>query len=190
MSSSCLQQLLKRSSTRDLQDPAPSGEILKQILEAGLCAPHRGRIKPWKWILIQGEDRKPFAEAIRAASIRVHPDISKEKLECRVSAFMDAPLVIGIGGIFEDSCFPLNEQRYAVAAGAMNILNALHFEGFSGIWLSGAFCDDKEFLKYLGLQDGELLGFILAGTPNDNGQTVDKKRPDLNDHVLNWYPKV
>ena len=43
--------LLNRHSCGRLADPAPSGEVLDNILKAGLRAPDHGTLTPWQFIL-------------------------------------------------------------------------------------------------------------------------------------------
>ena len=46
--------LLNRHSCGRLADPAPSGEVLDNILKAGLRAPDHGTLTPWQFILFEG----------------------------------------------------------------------------------------------------------------------------------------
>ena len=62
--------LLNRHSCGRLADPAPSGEVLDNILKAGLRAPDHGTLTPWQFILFEGEGRERLgallADAARA----------------------------------------------------------------------------------------------------------------------------
>ncbi|QCE34338.1 hypothetical protein FAI40_02725 [Acetobacteraceae bacterium] len=116
----------------------------------------------------------------------------KKKLSRLERRFSSAPMAIVIGGEFIPDCpIPRSEQEYSVAAGAMNILNALSFSGFGGIWISGAYGEDAQLRKALGLEEdserGGILGIILAGSiPEKVAALGKKKRPALEDHVLSW----
>ena len=54
--------ILERHSQSDLQEPVPQGEELKLILEAGLNAPDHGRLRPYRFVIVAGEDRQSLAD--------------------------------------------------------------------------------------------------------------------------------
>ena len=60
---------------------------------------------------------------------------------------------------------PEIEQLLSVGASAMNLLNALHAQGFGAIWLTGPSVYDPAVAKGLGYADDErLVGFMYVGT--------------------------
>ncbi len=68
-----LHLLLNRHSCGRLAEPAPSGEVLDNILKAGLRAPDHGTLTPWQFILFEGRGangsapcwHRPLAAAVR-----------------------------------------------------------------------------------------------------------------------------
>lgn len=186
LSGSPLSALLARSSTGDLVSPAPEGDVLARILSAGLCAPDHGHLRPWRYVVITGEARAAFAAHVVDAVARKEPDAPEKKREKRRKRFTETPMIIALGmHLRPEHKIPIIEQEMAVAAGAMNVLNALHMEGFGGVWISGAFCEDRPLLRQLGLKKPHrLAGFLLVGTP----EKPDKlpKRPDIADYMAFW----
>ncbi|MGL5598139.1 MAG: nitroreductase family protein, partial [Aeromonas sp.] len=78
--------LLNRHSCGRLTEPAPSGEVLENILKAGLRAPDHGTLTPWQFILCEGEGRERLGQLLaEAARVRGEDDDSIKK--CR-----EAPL--------------------------------------------------------------------------------------------------
>ncbi len=59
-----LQVLLSRRSVGLLRDPVPSDEELALILDAGLCAPDHGWLRPWRFVLIRDAARAMLAELL------------------------------------------------------------------------------------------------------------------------------
>lgn len=186
ISDSPLSALLGRSSTGDLIAPAPEGDVLMRILSAGLCAPDHGHLRPWRYIVITGAERPAFAAHVVEAVARQEPDAPEKKREKRRTRFSETPMIIALGmHIRPKHKVPVIEQEMAVAAGAMNVLNALHMEGFGGVWISGAFCEDRPLLRHLGLKKPHrLAGFLLVGTPEKPGKL--HKRPDIADYMAIW----
>lgn len=56
MNQAALSLLLTRSSCGLLQAPAPSGEALEHILQAGLRAPDHGHLQPFSFYWLRGRD--------------------------------------------------------------------------------------------------------------------------------------
>ncbi|GBR55639.1 oxidoreductase [Neokomagataea thailandica NBRC 106555] len=189
MSKSVLDTLLSRASTDQLVEPAPSGIELERILSAGLRAPDHGRLRPWRYTVIAGEYRTAFADQVCDAVIRQAPDTPDFKLKKRREKFRTIPAIIALGfHVQPEGKIPVSEQEAAVAAGAMNVLNALHFEGFSGVWVTGAFQKDQQLLESLGLTTPHRLeGFLLVGTPSN--PELSKPRPDIKPYMAIWNGK-
>lgn len=60
MNQAGLHLLLTRSSCGLLQAPAPSGDVLEHILQAGLRAPDHGHLQPFQFLLAEGEGLHRF----------------------------------------------------------------------------------------------------------------------------------
>ncbi|MFT8418594.1 MAG: nitroreductase [Acetobacter sp.] len=179
-----MDMLLTRASTDRLQDPAPAPEQLMDILATAMRAPDHGRVQPWRYVVIEGEDRPALAELIVASMARVEPEAPAAKIDKRRTRFATMPMVIALGmHLRPDHKIPLWEQEMCVAAGAMNILNALHATGFGGVWVSGALVDDALLAADLGLS--RLAGFLFVGTPD--GAHPAPKRADPALFTARWH---
>ncbi|WP_230975516.1 nitroreductase family protein [Acetobacter garciniae] len=178
--------LLSRASTDRLADPAPSAAQLEQILAAALRAPDHGRLRPWRYIVIEGEARPLFAQKVVDSMLRLDPQTPEFNLTKRRTRFATMPMTIALGmHLRVGHKIPLWEQEMAVAAGAMNILNALHALGFGGIWVSGPVTQDPVLATELGLAaPHRLAGFIFVGTP-DNPHPAPA-RPDPAAFSARW----
>jgi len=183
---SSLDFLLSRASTDNLVEPTPKGEQLRNILSAGLRAPDHGRMRPWRYTVIKGKHREAFAQVVLEAMERQEPDAPSAKKEKRRDRFSNMPMAIALGmHIVPDGKIPVIEQEMSVAAGAMNVLNALHAEGFGGVWVTGPFCEDRALLESLGLKDPHrLAGFLFVGTPEK--PVEGRKRPDIEEYMAVW----
>lgn len=182
-----LETLLNRVSTDDLCEPAPASAQLEAILSAALRAPDHGKCRPWRYVIITGEERLEFAHQVVEAMVRQDPDVSEKKKEKRFKKFSQMPMILALGMHLEPDHkkIPLWEQKMTIGAGAMNILNALYAEGFGGVWISGSYCEDSLLLQNLGFMvpDG-LAGFIFIGTPENKEKT--RERPDIKDYMAIW----
>ena len=181
-----LDTLLTRVSVSALQEPAPTGPVLDRILETALRAPDHGRLAPWRFVLIRGEARTALAEVVAQALRARDPAAPDEAVAKQRAKFLRAPLVIALGArIRPDHKVPEQEQLMSVAAATMNLLNAVHAEGFGAIWVTGANAADPRVQAALGLHPPDTLaGFLFVGTPTTAPTPV--RRAALADHVVDW----
>ncbi|WP_438382312.1 nitroreductase [Asaia sp. BMEF1] len=182
-SPSALDVLLSRASTDHLSAPAPDKAQIARILSAGLRAPDHGKIRPWRYIVIKGKHRAEFAEQVVKAMISADPEVPEKKIAKRRQRFSEMPMTIAlVMALDPESKIPIQEQELSVGAGAMNVLNALHAEGFGGFWVSSDFAGQPCFRDALGLSDAQrLAGFLFVGTPDKPVQ--GSKRPDIEDFM-------
>lgn len=181
-----LDVLLSRASVSSLQAPAPEGRDLELILESGLRAPDHGGLHPWRFVLVRGERRAIFADAIINA-LKLHETAAPRSFITRHRTRLETtPLIIALGVRLQPgSPIPEIEQMLSVGAAAMNMLNAIHALGYGGIWVTGAMAYDASVLGALGLgASDKLAGFLLVGTPKEPPRVA--RRPDIQNHVVEW----
>lgn len=181
-----MEMLLSRASKDNLREPAPSAAQLADVLAAAMRAPDHGKLRPWRYVLIEGDARPLAAERIVASMLRLDPNAPEAKLAKRRSRFSTMPLVIALGmHLRPDNKIPLWEQEMAVAAATMNILNALHATGFGGVWVSGDITEDPVLAAELGFATPhKLAGFLFVGTPAEEREPP--RRPDPAQFTAHW----
>lgn len=182
-----MQTLLSRTSAGQLRDPAPTGAVLDAILEAGLRAPDHGRLRPWRFVLIRGEARARYAGMAVAALRARDPAATEEQAERMDRRIRGVPLIIALGvALRPEHRIPEIEQMLSAGAAAMNLLNAVHAQGFAGIWVTGANAFDPAVAAGLGFQPPHrLAGFLYVGTRED-ALPPPPPRPALAEHVREW----
>lgn len=156
--------LLERRSCHALQAPGPSAREVDIILRAALRVPDFQNLRPYQFLIAQGEglDRlgDAFAQAARTAG---KPD----ELVARAARMPHrAPLVITIVARPRSSAIvhPL-EQQLTAGCAVMAMQMAALAQGFSGVWRSGWLMFDRTLhgLLDLGPQD-QIVGFLYLGT--------------------------
>lgn len=183
-----LEMLLSRASCSSLREPAPSGDALDLILRSGLCAPDHGHLVPWRFVLIRGEAKRAYADLVVDALRRREPDAPEALLARARDKATAPPLIIVLGArVREDNPkVPAVEQMLTVAAGAMNLLNAIHALGFGAKWVTGANAYDPVVAEALGFRAPDrLAGFLHVGTP-DQPASPPPRRASLAEHVRDW----
>jgi nitroreductase len=163
-----LQTLLTRRSVPALQlrEPGPSPRQIDAAIDAALRAPDHGALRPWRFVLVQGQAREGLSQLLVSRMQQREPDTPTAKLERIRSMPLCAPLVIAVGAsLLAGHKVPEIEQLLATGAGVMNLLNAFHAQGFGAIWLTGGNAYDPEVAQALGFHAPErCLGFIYVGS--------------------------
>ena len=178
-----MDSLLSRASTGDLQDPAPDGTALRQIVAAGLCAPDHGKLRPWRFVAIRGEARARFADLAVVALRTRDPAATDSEAERMRGKLLAPPLILALGVQATPAVkVPEIEQVMSVAAAAMNMLNAAHALGFGGKWVTGPNAYDPAIAAALGVP--QLAGFLYLGTPARGLPAA--RRPDPSDFFAEW----
>ena len=87
-----------------------------------------------------------------------------------------APLILALGVHPTPSPkVPEIEQVMAVAAAAMNMLNAAHALGYAGKWVTGPNTYDPSVAAALGVP--QLAGFLYLGPPSRPGAEPNRPAP-------------
>jgi nitroreductase len=163
-----IEALLSRRSVPalKLREPGPSSVQIDLALDAALCAPDHGALRPWRFVLIHGAARERLAALLTGRMQAREPHTAPGKIDKVGTQARNAPLVIGVGAHIEPTHkVPEVEQLLAVGAGVMNLLNAFHALGFGAIWLTGGNAYDPQVAAALGFAASErCLGFVYVGS--------------------------
>ena len=158
--------LLGRNSAPQLTDPAPRGEQLQTIFKAALRAPDHARLKPWRFLVIEGQGRHHLGEVFAQAAQADDAAMGRQALEkLRVNP-LRAPMIIAvITRLQQHPKVPEIEQYLSAGSAAHGMLLAAHALGFGAIWRTGPMTFHPGVHRALGLQANEkLVGFIYLGT--------------------------
>ena len=160
-----LEALNTRNSAKTYGENAPSKDELAVVLQAAVRAPDHGRLRPWRFMLIEGDQRRKFGEMLAASARRRVPGLSDGDLQRERDKALRAPLIIVVAcRVVPGTKVPAIEQILAAGAAAQNILLALHSLGYVAAWKTGEAAYDTEVKKALGFAaDDHLVGFIYTG---------------------------
>lgn len=160
-----LELLLQRRSASRLNEPAPAGEVLENIFQAGLRAPDHGTLQPWRFVTIQGEGRERFSQLLYG--IAEEEQFDEKGLEKARNAPFRAPLIVTvIAHCDSESRVPHWEQVVSAGCAVMAMQMAAQAQGFNGIWRSGAWTAHPQVRAAFGCREqDEIVGFLYLGTP-------------------------
>lgn len=186
MNNHVLQLLQTRRSvlSKNLSSPGPDSDQLNTILEIAARVPDHRKLEPWRFIIIEGENRlklgKKFCE-IKSKQCELAP----EQIEAEQNRYCYAPTVIVVVFSPVEHKTPEFEQLLSCGAVCQHINLASSALGFSSQWLTNWCSFDKEAQKELGLKKHEsIAGFIPIGTADCIPK--DRNRPDLKEKVTHY----
>lgn len=181
-----LTALLTRSSASQLDEPAPTAEQLECIIKAGMRANDHGRLKPWRFILIEGTARQRLGDLFARIEKVDNPAATDD--ECRKLANnpLRAPLlIVVVATVRPHEKIPAIEQTLSAAAAAQLMLVAAHAQGLGGIWRTGKMAYHPQVAQQLGLAAGDqVIGFLYIGTPKSS-KPFNEENPA--DFMVRWH---
>jgi len=178
--------LLQRRSAKALTAPAPDVGALELIFAAAAAAPDHGRLRPWRFIVIEGESLGRFGDLLAAHLRRQHPTTTEEVLQRERQKAFRAPMILVVAAICTPGGkIPVIEQVLAAGAAAQNVMLAALALGFNSMWKTGAPAYDDEVKAALGLEAKDaIVGFMYLGTEVTKPDTPP--RPSWRDLVRHW----
>jgi len=157
--------MLARRSVATFVEPGPSPQELELILAAAATVPDHGNLHPWRFVVVQGEGREPFGDALVASAVEATPELPVELREkTRRKAFLAPCLVALIASPVEPSKVPVWEQVVAASCTGYAIVLAADALGLGAVWKTASVLDGQPLRELLAMAEGEqLLGWVNLG---------------------------
>ena len=154
-----------RQSIGHLIEPAPTASQLEQAIAAALTAPDHHRLHPWRFVVIQGEQREAFGHLL-SESLAADGDMDPHQLERVKNHPLRAPMIlVCIMQYRPHHKVPAYEQILSCGAGIQNLLLILQAQGYSSMWRSGAASESASLKRALGCSaNDEIAGLVYIGT--------------------------
>lgn len=181
-----LSALLGRVSCPRLIDPAPRGEVLENIQKAAFRAADHGRMRPWRFVVIEGEGRQKLGQLFLSAQERQGETLNEKQKERIICKPLRAPMIIVVvASPVENPKVPEIEQVISAGAAAQNMITAAYAQGVGAIWRTGGVAYDKVVKEGLGLSAAEkIIGFLYLGTMPVDG--LKPPQDSVDDYFQNW----
>lgn len=172
-----IEALETRATAKTYGADAPTREHLAIALHAAVRAPDHGRLRPWRFMLVEGDQRRQFGELLAASAKRRAPGLSDGDLQRERDKAMRAPLIIIVAcRVVPGTKVPAIEQVLAAGAATQNLLLALHSLGYAAAWKTGEAAYDAGVKQSLGLAaDDHLVAFVYVG--GGAGATFSQGKP-------------
>lgn len=162
-----IETLLSRVSIPQVSGPSVTDEELNLLLRAGLRASDHGRLKPYRFILLDGEAREYLSDAVGMYLKANFEGLTGDAIESAKAKVMRAPTLLAV--IFCPKAherIPKNEQLLTAGCAAQLIVTAAHMLGLGAMWRTGAASYSREVSEMLALSETEqLVAMIYLGRP-------------------------
>ena len=171
-----------RTAAPRLEEPAPGDAALDQILRAGLRAPDHQMLRPWRFLVVEGQARYKLGQLFVDA---LQPQTPEATTKLQSSPLRAPLIIIAVATVKEHPKVPAIEQVESCAAAVQNMSLAIHALGFGSIWKTGAVAYDPRVKLALGLKETDaIVGYLYVGTPT----TRERQAPLLKmaDFVVYW----
>ena len=180
--------LLQRTSGRALSEPAPTPAALELMFASAARAPDHGRLRPWRFVVIDTAARAAFGDLLAAHLQRTHPATGAESLQRERQKAFRAPLLVVVAAHTTPGIkIPVIEQLLSAAAAAQALLLAAAALGFSGVWKTGAAAYDDTVRAALGLEENDVIvGFLYLGS--EAPAAAPPATREWRDLVRHWQP--
>ncbi|GEL18983.1 nitroreductase family protein [Pseudonocardia asaccharolytica] len=162
-----LAPLRDRRSCPALTAPAPSADDLHALLTAACSAPDHGRLRPWRFIVIDTAALGPLGDAFAAGLAERDPGAGPDALDrIRAKAQRAPMIVVVVSSPVGHPTIPAWEQQASAACVAYGLVLAADALGYGAMWRTGWFGEAPKVRAHLGLADHEdVTGWIYLGTP-------------------------
>lgn len=173
--------ILARRSVKLLSEVGPTDHELALLVKAATTVPDHGELKPYRFVLVRGDARGRFGDALAAAAVEARPDLPKGLVEkTRAKAFAGPAQIVLVASPREGMKIPEWEQITSASCTGFAIVLAADALGLGAIWKTSNFQDGALLREVLGLTAGErMLGWVNVGRPADDVRSAPRPEVDV-----------
>jgi nitroreductase len=185
-----LDRLINRNSMppRLMGEQGPSRAEISRMLAAAVSAPDHGKVRPWRFHIVEGAARVALGELFAKALLEREPFAPTEAIEKEKGRPLRAPLIIAVCAKVDPSRgakVPVVEQVVATAAAMEHLVLAANALGYGAIVLTGRNAHDPMVRRAFDLDgEDELVGFVYIGAGDEPAPA--KPRPDPDEFTSDW----
>lgn len=181
-----LEALQQRVSIGVLGEPMPTAQQVEELLKAAVRAPDHGVLRPWRFLVLTGDQLTQLGEVFAQATRLAEPDAGDAQLEKMRTRPLRAPMmIVAVAETTLEHKVPVIEQVLATGAAVQNMLVAAHAMDIGAMWRTGPMASNNYVKEQLGFADkDEIVGFVYLGTPAGSVKNVPPT--DYQDYLRQW----
>lgn len=156
--------VLSRRSATAFAPPGPTRAELERVLLAAGAVPDHGLLRPFRFVIAEGEGRDRFGDALAKAAAEHRPDMPATGFEKVRAKALRSPTIVALIASPKPGKIEAWEQHVTAACAGYAIVLAAHALGIGAAWKSVPFTKGRALTETLGLAEGEeMLGWIHLG---------------------------
>jgi nitroreductase len=159
--------IASRSTAKTLGAPGPTPAQIARLVEAAGHAPDHGRLKPWRFVAVDGVEREAFANAVAQSRRDQNPGYTDEQMELEREKIRRSPSILVAACIVRKDIpkVPEIEQVIATGAAVENLLLAATELGIGVMWKTGPAAYNIRVKAAVGLSaDDHIVAILHLGT--------------------------
>ena len=169
---------------RDLVDPGPSADELKQIITIASRSPDHGKLHPWLFVHVPRSARADFAALLQRAYLKNNPSPGRLEVEANEKFAHQAPELIVVLSTPREAKIPDWEQQLSCGAACLNLLMAASALDYCAGWVTGWAAYSEEVSKAFG---GRIAGFVFIGS---RGAPLEERDRPAFEEIFSEWPDV
>jgi nitroreductase len=169
LADAALRALLERRSVATLTEPGPDPDQIDLLLRAAATVPDHGGLRPFRLVVVSGEGRATFAEALARSAADRNPNVSGSVLDrIRAKAYVAPTQILIVASPRPASSVAEWEQVASAACTGFAMAFAASRLGLGAMWKSVPFTRGAGLTQLLGFSPhDQLLGWVNLGTPSE-----------------------
>ena len=187
-----LDAIAQRRSIRKFKDAPIPKDVLLKILEAGTQAPSGKNAQPWRFVVVQADQRDTMVRVMREGIANLQARGGDTgSAEWTVKVMAQAPVTIFVfnteaEGLIAEKPIPVliwelvNVQ--SIGAAIQNMLLAAHAQDVGSLWIGDTFFAYPELCEWMG-QSHEMVAAVAFGYPDEHPSARPRKSVD---EVTTW----
>lgn len=187
---SAFDTLMTRRSVKakDMTGQGLPKAALDQILAAGMRVPDHGKLAPWRFIVLEGDDRAKLGDLIAEALVAEDACNTNAAEKMKGYATQGPTLVVAVFSPSTAKPIPLWEQQLSMGASVMNMLTAATALGYASQWLTGWASFSPAVANGLGLSEDESIAGLVFFGDHPEASPDERPRPDQGSHITWGFP--
>ena len=159
-----------RRSIGNLSIPAPTESQIRAAIDCAVTAPDHKKLRPWRFIVTQGNARhdlgRAFLAAAEAQAAQEGEELSEKSRKKTYNMPLRAPVIITVVTHMQvHKKVPPFEQMLSAGAAVQNLILALQAQGFSTVWRTGLLANEPAVKAYFDVgADDYVTAFVYTGS--------------------------
>lgn len=177
--------LQRRRSCKKFGDIAPTKEQLEQMFKAALRAPDHGRLKPYRFVVI--ENKQAYHQALLAAANEFEQ--GERGVEKAAKLANQSPVVVAAIAKLdaENKKVPTWEQMITTGCATYALQLAANVQGFETVWITKHWVEGSAMRAMLNCTENEkIIGLVMIGSPQDKSEITTASETENTDGFVSY----